>query len=112
MRHVLEQSGFSLEPENGQQYDTATTLVGAFPVKAPDGAITNGARGAIEQCEWWKMNKIHWTEHNPSVTISYVADELPDLIDWIYDNQDIIGGMSFLEKDNHYYPNAPYEKNR
>lgn len=110
MRYALEFSGFKLVAENGQQYDTAVTLVASFPVKAPDGAITNGSRSALEQCEWWKMNKLYWTEHNPSVTISYKADELDGLVDWIYQNQDIIGGMSFLESDNHYYPLAPYSK--
>lgn len=110
VRYALENSGFKLLPENGQEYSTATTLVAEFPMKAPDGAVTNGSRGAIEQCEWWKMNKIHWTEHNPSNTITYTADELDDLVWWVYDNQDIIGGMSFLEKDNHYYPLAPLEK--
>lgn len=110
MRYALEFSGFKLHPENGQQYETAVTLVAEFPMKAPDGAVTNGDRGAIEQCEWWKMNKLHWTEHNPSTTISYTADELESIIDWIYENQDVIGGMSFLEKDNHYYPLAPYSK--
>jgi len=110
VRHALEYSGFKLLPENGQKHETANTLVAEFPVKAPDGAVTNGTRGAIEQCEWWKMNKLHWTEHNPSVTISYVEEELEDLIDWVYNNQDIIGGMSFLQKDSHYYPLAPYEK--
>lgn len=110
VRYALENSGFKLLPENGQEYSTATTLVAEFPMRAPDGAVTNGSRGAIEQCEWWKMNKIHWTEHNPSNTITYTADELDDLVWWVYDNQDIIGGMSFLEKDNHYYPLAPLEK--
>lgn len=110
MRHVFEFSGFTLYPENGQQYDTATTFVAEFPMKAPDGALTNDDRNALDQCEWWKMNKLHWTEHNPSVTISYTSDELDDIVDWVYENQDIIGGMSFLEKDNHYYPLAPYDK--
>lgn len=109
MRHVFEQSGFKLYPENGQQYETANTFVAEFPVKAPEGAITNGDRSAIQQCEWWKFNKTNWTEHNPSTTIMYEESELPELIDWICENQDIIGGMSFLQKDSHYYPLAPYE---
>jgi ribonucleoside-diphosphate reductase alpha chain len=110
MRRILEYSGMDLQPENGQKYETATTFVAEFPVKAPDGAITNGSRSAIEQCEWWKMNKLHWTEHNPSVTILYGEDELPGIIDWVYGNQHIIGGMAFLPRDDHYYPLAPYEK--
>lgn len=110
LRYILEYSGMTLYPENGQQYDTASSLVVEFPVKSPDGAITNGSRTAVEQCEWWKMNKLYWTEHNPSVTILYSNDEINDVIDWLFNNQDIIGGMSFLPRDDHYYPLAPYEK--
>lgn len=110
MRGILEYSGMKLQPENGQQYETATTFVAEFPVKAPDGAITNGSRSAVAQCEWWKMNKLHWTEHNPSVTILYNGDELPDIVNWVYINQNIIGGMAFLPRDDHHYPLAPYEK--
>lgn len=109
MRYVMEGSGMDLLPENGQKYDTASTMVAEFAVAAPAGAVTNGDRGAIEQCEWWKINKIYFTEHNPSVTILFKPHELNDVIDWVYENQTIIGGMSFLPKDDHYYPLAPYE---
>jgi len=85
-------------------------MVVSFPVAAPEGAVTNGSRGAIEQCEWWKRNKLHWTEHNPSVTISYREEEIDDIVNWLFDNQEIIGGMSFLPYDDHVYPLAPYEK--
>jgi hypothetical protein len=110
MRKVLEKSGFKLDPENGQKEETATTFVASFPVAAPDGAITNGSRSALEQLEWWKRNKVFWTEHNPSCTISYKPEELEEMIDWLYENQSIIGGLSFLLKDDHVYPLAPYEK--
>ena len=49
------------DPEN------ANTWVVHFPVKAPEGAVTRNDRSAIEQCEFWLQNKLHWTEHNPSV---------------------------------------------
>ena len=54
--------------------------------------------------------KVNWTEHNPSCTITYKSDELSLMIDWIYDNQGIIGGLSFLPYNDHTYDLAPYEK--
>lgn len=98
-----------LSPENGQTVDNATAFVAEFPMKAPDGSITNGSRSAIAQLEWWKLNKVYWTEHNPSCTISYKKEELASMIDWLYKEQHIIGGLSFLPFDDHYYPLAPYQ---
>ena len=97
-------------PENGQQLETANTFVAEFPMKAPDGAVTNGTRSAIEQMDWWKLSKVNWTEHNVSATISYLQHELEGMIDWLYENQEIVGGMSFLPYDLHTYPLAPYQK--
>ena len=31
------------------------------------------------------------------------------MADWLYKNWDIIGGLSFLPRDNHVYQLAPYE---
>jgi len=84
-----------MDPENGQAAETATTWVIHFPVKSPDGAVTRKQRSAVEQCEYWLQNKIHWTEHNPSVTITYHPDEVLDLIKWVYEHRDLVGGMAF-----------------
>ena len=109
MRHVLEYAGMVLKPENGQEYETANTLVAEFPIKAPENAVTNG-RSALEQCEWWLMNKVYYTEHNPSVTILYRPEEVPGIARWVYEHQHLIGGMSFLPRDDHNYEQAPYEE--
>jgi ribonucleoside-diphosphate reductase alpha chain len=110
IKKMLELSGYPLSPENGQKEDNATTFVVEFPQKSPRTAIVNGHRSAVQQLEWWKKNKVFWTEHNPSCTIRYTEDELDEMIDWLYDNQTIIGGLSFFPKDDHYYPQAPLEK--
>ena len=109
MRYLLEYYGLTLFPENGQDYETATTLVAEFPVKSPDDAICRNDFTAMQQLEHWKKNKLFYTEHNPSMTCYYKPEELEQIIDWIFNNQDIIGGISFLPGDNHYYPLAPYE---
>jgi len=85
------------------------TFIAAFPVKAPEGAITNGHFSAIEQLENWKLFKEHWTEHNPSVTITYEDHEKEDIIEWVYKNQNVIGGLSFLPKSDAHYEQMPYE---
>lgn len=109
VRHVLEDSGIPLFPEIGQEYTTATTLVAEFPVQAPEGAITIDQLSALEQMEHWLKNKIYWTEHNPSVTITYRPEEIDTIIQWVFEHQGLIGGMAFLPYSNKFYDLAPYE---
>lgn len=110
IKNVLEYSGFNLIPDGQGSNSSSNTFVAEYPVKSPDGAVTNGTRNAIEQLNWWKKMKVNWTEHNPSCTITYKKHELSAMIDWIYENQDVIGGVSFLPYSDHVYDLAPYEK--
>ncbi|AFG38448.1 ATP cone domain-containing protein [Spirochaeta africana] len=105
---VLQDEGVPMDPENGQTVANATTWVAHFPVKSPDAAITRNSRTALEQCEYWLQNKVHYTEHNPSVTITYRSDEVIDIIKWIWENQDKIGGMAFLPAVDAQYDQMPY----
>ncbi len=107
---VLKDSGVPMDPENGQTAENANTYVAHFPVKSPDGAITRKGRTAIEQCEYWLTSKIFWTEHNPSVTVTYQPDEVIDLIKWVWEHKDYIGGMSFLPASDAKYAQMPYEE--
>jgi ribonucleoside-triphosphate reductase len=107
---VLQDEGVPMDPENGQNVDNATTWVAHFPVKSPEGAQTRGDRSAGEQCDYWLQNKIHYTEHNPSVTITYKPDEVIDIIQWIWAHQDRIGGMAFLPATDAQYEQMPYEE--
>ena len=66
---------------------------------------------AIDQLEYWKKVKKHYTEHNPSVTISVGEEEWVEVANWLYKNWELVGGLSFLPRDNHVYQLAPYEKN-
>lgn len=105
---VLRDAGAPMDPENGQTRDNAETWVVHFPVKAPSHAITRVQRTALEQCNYWLQNKVHYTEHNPSVTVTYRAHEVLDLIKWIWENQDKIGGMAFLPAFDAQYEQMPY----
>jgi ribonucleoside-diphosphate reductase alpha chain len=107
---VLKDAGVPMDPENGQMPETADTWVIHFPVKAPEGAITRNDRTAIEQLNYWLQCKLNWTEHNPSVTITYRPDEVIDIIKWVWQNQDKIGGITFLPAFDAQYDQMPYEE--
>jgi ribonucleoside-diphosphate reductase alpha chain len=106
---MLRDQGVPYHPEVGQSKDNATTYVLEFPVKAPSGSIFKDDLSAIELLEHWKMVKTSYTEHNPSVTISVSEAEWIEVANWVYSNWDIVGGLSFLPRDNHVYQLAPYE---
>lgn len=105
---VLHDAGAPMDPENGQKRENANTWVVHFPVKSPETAVTRNQRTALQQCEFWLQNKIHYTEHNPSVTITYRPEEVIDLIKWIWEHQDKIGGMAFLPAFDAQYDQMPY----
>ncbi|MFO0719010.1 MAG: ATP cone domain-containing protein [Candidatus Paceibacterota bacterium] len=106
---MLKDQGVPYFPEVGQTLENATTFVLEFPVKAPDGALCKDDVSALGQLEHWKIVKKHYTEHNPSVTISVGDDEWIAVANWIYENWDLVGGLSFLPRSNHVYQLAPYE---
>lgn len=109
-QHLISM-GIPVFPEVGQpDLDSSMVWVFELPAKAPNGAVTRADVTALAQLEYWKMWKLNWTEHNPSCTI-YVGDDEWDLVyDWVQSNWDIIGGLSFLPRDNHIYQLAPYQE--
>src|SRR3990167_5160034 len=106
---MMRDQGVQAHPEVGQNANEATTFVLEFPVRAPSGSVFKNDLSAIEQLEYWKMVKLNFTEHNPSATISVGDEEWVQCVAWISDNWDIIGGLSFLPRENHVYRLAPYE---
>ena len=106
---MLRDQGVPYNPEVGQSMENATTYVIDFPVKSPVDSIYKDDQTAIEQLEYWKMVKLNYTEHNPSTTISIGENEWIEVANWLFENWDIIGGLSFLPRDNHVYQLAPYE---
>jgi ribonucleoside-diphosphate reductase alpha chain len=108
--HMLKDQGVPYYPETGQTYENATTFVLEFPVKSPDGAIVRDDLSAIDQLEHWKKVKLNYTHHNPSTTVSVGHDEWVDVADWVYNNWEYIGGLSFLPRFDTVYPLLPYEE--
>ncbi len=107
---MMKDQGISCKPEVGQDEKTATTFVLEFPIKSPDGAIVKDDISAIQMLEEWKKIKIHFTEHNPSVTIYVGNDEWIAVANWVYENWEIVGGLSFLPRSEFVYQLAPYEE--
>lgn len=90
---VLKHSKVPGFPKPG--YDT--TYIFAIPQKAPEGSLFQQDESLKSQLDYWTRVKTCYTEHNPSCTIYYKEEELDELIDWVYNNQDLIGGLTFLE---------------
>lgn len=86
------------------------TTVFYFPIKSPEGSITRDDMTAIEQLEYWKKVQEEWCEHKPSVTVSVKEREWPEVGGWVYNNFDVISGVSFLPHSDHSYRQAPYQE--
>jgi len=84
------------------------THVFEFGIERPD-SLTRDDFTAIEFLEIWKSYKVHWTDHNPSVTVSVHDSEWRAVGDWVFENFDIVGGLSFLPFDGGTYQQTPYE---
>jgi len=106
---MLKDQGVPYFPENGQNKDTANTYVFEFPVASP-GEIFKNDLTAMDQLTFWKMVKENYTEHNPSVTVSVSDDEWLKVANWIYENWEIVGGLSFLPRADFVYKLAPFEE--
>jgi len=91
-----------------KDYD-GSGLVLEFPMESPKTGVLLENQTALSQLEKWRTFKVHWTEHNPSVTIYVRPEEWLEVGKWVYDNWDIVGGLSFLPYDGGIYHLAPYE---
>ena len=90
-------------------YKPDSTVVFSFPIKSPEGAITRNDMTAIEHLELWKMYAEDWCEHKPSITVSVKEDEWMRVGSYVYDNFDVMSGVSFLPMTEHSYQQAPYQ---
>ncbi len=107
---LARDQGIPVKPEVGYSTSNAATMVLEFPIKAPEGAVVVKDVSAIDLLDEWKRLKLNFTEHNPSATI-YVSDnEWIAVANFIYENWDIVGGLSFLPRADHIYQLAPYEE--
>lgn len=106
----LMDKGLNWNPEVGQTRDNYTTVVFDFPIKSPDSSKIVSDMTAIDQLEYWKMLKEYWAEHNVSATIYIKENEWFKVMDWVYNNWNIVAGLSFLPLNENVYKLAPYEE--
>lgn len=90
--------------------DKVNTWVVEFPVEAPKKAVFRDQMTAIKQLEWYKRVQTNWCEHNASCTVYVKDEEWFEVGNWVYENWDIINGVSFLPYDGGKYELAPYEE--
>lgn len=86
------------------------TSVFYFPIKSPKGALTRDSLTAVEHLEIWKKFQEDWCEHKPSITVTVKENEWPEVGAWVYNNFDLISGVSFLPHSDHTYRQAPYQE--
>jgi ribonucleoside-triphosphate reductase (thioredoxin) len=102
--YVLKQCGFPMIKESDKTY------VAGFAVESPEGCVTRDRLDAKDQLEYWELVKTCYAEHSVSMTCYYDEPELDYVKNWVYDNQDIVSGLSFLPRSDAHYENAPYEE--
>ena len=80
-----------------------------FPIKSE--GLTRKSVGPLQQLEVWRKFALHWCEHKPSMTCYVGEYDWPAVGSWVWDNFDILNGISFLPSadDGHIYDQAPYE---
>ena len=108
--NLVKDAGIKCSPENGQTKTNASTWVLEFPVKSPDGCITRKNVTALDQLKHYKNLQHNWCEHNASMTVYVRDDEWFEVGNWVYQNWDIINGVSFLPYSGGKYELAPYEE--
>lgn len=106
LTEFMKDQGFPWE----QDILNASNVIFSFPIFSPEGAIVEGKRTPIETLEHWLMFKTHFTEHNPSTTVSVPENSWPEVGAWVYNHFDEITGLSFLPEDLGTYKQAPYER--
>lgn len=109
LAQLLKDEGVPCNPENGTNWDNCRILVFDFPKKSSSNSINRNKMSAIQMLEFWKMIKINYTEHNPSITINVKSNEWIEVINWVKSNWNIVCGISFLPYADFVYTLAPFE---
>ena len=98
--------GIPNEPDVMKPNDTT---VFSFPMKSPKGSVTRNDMTAVEQLKMWLEYQNHWCEHKPSCTVTVRDHEWVEVGAFVYNNFDVMSGVSFLPHSDHVYQQAPYQ---
>lgn len=107
LTQMMIDKGFPNEPQFQKE---ETGVVFSFPIKSPEGSVCTEDVDVLQQLELWKTYQEHWTEHKPSVTINVRDHEWMTAGSWVWDNFDMLSGISFLPFEEHSYRQAPYQE--
>jgi len=105
---VCEELEYPIFAEVGQEYDTCSTKVIEFPIKAPEG-ITKYDVSAIQQLENYTLFMDNYVDHNCSITIHVRDHEWAEVEEWVWEHWDDVVALSFLSLDDSFYQLLPYE---
>ena len=105
---VCEELNYPVHPEVGQEWETCSTKVVEFPVKAPEGR-TKYDVSAIEQLENYKLFMENYVDHNCSITVHVRNHEWAEVEEWVWKHWDEVMAVSFLSLDDSFYELLPYE---
>lgn len=97
-------------PHEDDVTNPSNISVFSFPIHSPSNAVTVKDISAIEQLSLWKIYQEHWCEHKPSITIYIKPNEWMEVGTWVWNNFDLLSGISFLPYSEHDYQQAPYQQ--
>lgn len=104
---VLRDAGYRVFPD---PYDDSGVLI-TLPVSyenlkfteatTSDGRVVQvNQESAIDQLERYKMLMDHYVDYNCSITVYYSPEEVPAMVDWLYENWDSYVAVSFLYRND------------
>lgn len=108
MTQFMVDSGIPNEPHAAKPQDMT---VFSFPIALGGSTVTRDQVTAIQHLELVKCYNLNWSEHAVSCTISVREHEWPAVGGWVYDNFDLVAGLSFLPhfEGDSSYTQLPYE---
>ncbi len=94
---ALREAGYEVRPHPTQE----TMVLVKFPVENT-GVVFEDFHGtpvnlepAVDQLNRYKLLMDHWCDQNCSLTVSYDPAEVPEIIDWMFQNWDSYVGVSW-----------------
>jgi len=86
-----------------------STIVFSFPIESPESSITQEFLDSQRHLMLFAAYQEHYCDHKPSITVSYDDSDFIRIGAWVWNNWDIVSGISFLPSDDHVYQQAPFE---
>ena len=69
-------------------------------VERGDTQVEVNLESAVSQLDRYKLLMDNYVDHNCSITVSYSPDEVPAIVDWLFENWDTYVGVSFILRND------------